>query len=125
MLCARRDNSIRAARIMTESNSDLARAIEASNRELGEKLEAMNNANIKSKDRVDITLAEYNAIRGELEMLRARDDILNAIGLGFISEFGTSINDLELTGPIEYMSCDDPMRLETAYRITFRTRKTK
>lgn len=68
---------------IAKSNDNLAETIRFSNRELGEKLESISQAEIKSKDRVDITLEEYENMKRTIEKLtfdnRCMRDVLDRI----------------------------------------------
>lgn len=71
------------ADVIAESNNNLAETIRFSNRELGEKLESISQAEIKSKDRVDITLEEYERMKRTIEKLtfdnRCMSEVLDRI----------------------------------------------
>lgn len=68
---------------IAKSNNNLAETIRFSNRELGEKLENISQAEIKSKDRVDITLEEYERMKRTIEKLtfdnRCMSEVLDRI----------------------------------------------
>ena len=88
-----------------------------SNRELGEKLESISKEEIKSKDRVDITLEEYLAMREKIEKLEAknsqRDRLI--IRLGIPAELIDSID----TSSINVTHCEDICNFKRKYRIEF------
>ena len=58
---------------VARSNDNLGRNIARSNRELGEKLETISKAEIKSKDRVNISLAEYENMKDQISSLSAEN----------------------------------------------------
>lgn len=58
-----------ATNMLTNSNNRLGNDIVNANRELAEKLESISNAEIKSKDRVDISLEEYENMKAEISSL--------------------------------------------------------
>lgn len=64
---------------IAESNNNLAETIRFSNRELGEKLESISQAEIKSKDRVDITLEEYERMKRTIEKLTFDNKCMRAV----------------------------------------------
>lgn len=68
-----------AANKIADSNKVLGNNIINSNRELGERLQKISNAEIKSKDRVDISLEEYESMKNKIKTLSYEVDRLNAI----------------------------------------------
>ena len=71
------------ANAVAQSNDRLAETIADSNRKLGEKLESISQAKIKSKNRADITLEEYENMKRTIEKLtfdnRCMREVLNRI----------------------------------------------
>lgn len=67
------------AEMFTQSYNRLGNNILNANRELGEKLETISNAEIKSKDRVDISLAEYEKMKSKIRALSYEVDRLTHI----------------------------------------------
>lgn len=57
------------ADMIVQGNRDLGNVIAKSNREYAEKLEKISKAEIKSKDRVNITLEEYENMKKQIERL--------------------------------------------------------
>lgn len=67
------------ANMIAESNRQLGSSIRQSNRELGEKLENISKAEIKSKNRVDISLEEYENMKNKIKSLSYEVDRLTKI----------------------------------------------
>ena len=84
---------------------------------LGDKLESISNAEIKSKDRVDITLLEYEKLKENTRMYEERCRRMGSaiIRLGIPYE----VIDLIDTDSIEVRTCEDPMNLKRHYEIKF------
>ena len=57
------------ANMIAQSNRDLGNVIAESNREHGRKLEEISKAEIKARDRVDITLEEYESMKNQIKWL--------------------------------------------------------
>ena len=68
-----------AANGVVKSYNGLGQTIIASNRELGNKLESISKAEIKSKDRVDITLEEYENMKRQISSLTSEVNWLRSI----------------------------------------------
>lgn len=64
---------------LAQSNRELGNDILRSNRELGEKLDNISKAEIKSKDRVDISLEEYENMKNQINSLSYEVDRLSSI----------------------------------------------
>lgn len=85
--------------------------------EFGEKLELISKADIKSKDRVDISLDEYLMLKGELERnsreLRHARYLLGEMGIppDIISAIDSKSIHVE--------TCEDFQWFKRHYRITF------
>ena len=62
-----------------ESNAYAAGIIANSNKKLGEKLEAISKDEIKSKDRVDISLDEYTRMQKRIENLERANREMNML----------------------------------------------
>jgi hypothetical protein len=84
---------------------------------LGDKLESISNAEIKSKDRVDITLAEYEKLKNDVrkyeERSRRMGSMIMRLGIPY------EVIDLIDTGSIEVRTCEDPMNFKRHYEIKF------
>lgn len=70
---------LKGAQAVAKSNDRLADTIACSNRRLGEKLESISQAEIKSKDRVDITLEEYERMKSEIKRLTYENEGMREI----------------------------------------------
>lgn len=107
-------SEVKAARIIAQSN-------EASVKEHNETLKAISDAEIKARDRVDISRDEYEQMKHELEHLRLQNSHMNKmiIRMGIPAEVIDAIDldtiDLHLTY--------DPMRMRTWYRVHFGVNK--
>lgn len=84
---------------------------------LGNKLESISQAEIKSKDRVDITLAEYERLK---ENTRRYEERCRKMG-AMIMKLGIPYKVVELieNDSIEVVASEDPMRFKTHYTIRF------
>lgn len=75
---------------------------------------------IKSKDRVDISLEEYDQLKNELAILRSENyslkDTLTRIGIPF--EVMADV----IPSSIKVQRCEDCIGFETSYRVTFSVR---
>ena len=60
---------IHAAALVAESNDRLGASIERANRELGDKLDDISKRETKAKDRVDISLEEYERMKADIRRL--------------------------------------------------------
>ena len=96
---------------------EAARIIARSQEEFGEKLESISQAEIKSKDRVDIPLEEYEKLKSDLRMYEKKSRRLEAI----ITNLGIPYDVIESidTNTIAVETCDDPMHFVTHYRVRF------
>ena len=86
-------------------------------KELGQKMESISQAEIKSKDRVDITLEEYLSMRKRIEELEAKNSRMSklVIQLGIPAEVIDSIK----TDSIRVVHNDDICDFVRHYRIAF------
>ena len=104
--------------INDDTNAIIAANITAmSTKELGKKLEDISKAEIKSKDRVDITLEEYLTMRKRIEELEAKNSRMSklVIQLGIPAEVINSIK----TDSIRVVHNDDICDFVRHYRIAF------
>ena len=103
------DHSVQAAHILARSNKDFA-----------DKLGTISQKEIKARDRVDISLEEYEQLKNELAILRSENyslkDTLTRIGIPF--EVMADV----IPNSIEVQRCEDCIGFETSYRVTFSVR---
>ena len=101
-----------------DSNAVIAANIVAnSNKKLGEKLESISEKEIKSKDRVDISLEEYTQTKKRLETLERANREMHML----LHDIGIPV---EVIGSVEHSSinvthCDDICDFKRKYRIEF------
>lgn len=101
-----------------DTNAIIAANITAkSNKELGQKLESISQAEIKSKDRVDITLEEYLSMRKRIEELESQNSrmgvLINRIGIPF-----EELDKIDLNTVNVYYN-ENPTRFTKRYQIVF------
>lgn len=103
------DHSVQAANILARSNEDFA-----------DKLGTISQKEIKARDRVDISLEEYEQLKKELAILRSENcslkDTLVRIGIPF--EVMADV----IPNSIKVQRCEDCIGFETSYRVTFSVR---
>ena len=94
-----------------------ARITAKSNEELGLKLESISQSEIKSKDRVDITLKEYLEMREKIEKLERknsqRDKLIIQLGIP------VEVIDKIIPSSVKVYQNVDPMRFTKQYQIRF------
>lgn len=99
------------------SRVEAARINAMSQEKFSKQLKDISEAEIKSKDRVDITLAEYERLKSDLRRYEEKSRRLEAIvaKLGIPDEVIDAID----ISTIAVETCDDPMHFVTHYRIRF------
>lgn len=99
------------------SAKDAAGIVAESNKELGKKLEAISKEEIKSKDRVDISLEEYQRICRHIENLERQNSQMGKliVQLGIPVEIINSIK----TDTVNVTHCDDIKDFVRHYRVAF------
>ena len=107
--------SIYNAQWIANSNEQVANAIKEQNKVNKE----ISDNEIKSKNRVDISLEEYEKTKKELENLRHENKYLKNI----LEKFEISSNEKILTESIERRSIFHPERLKNVNYIFFETEK--
>lgn len=107
--------SIYNAQIIANSNQQIANAIKEQNKVNKE----ISDNEIKSKNRVDISLEKYEKINKELESLRYENKYLKNI----LEKFEISPYEKILTETIERRSTFHPERLKKVNYIVFETEK--
>lgn len=84
---------------------------------LGDKLESISNTEIKSKDRVDILLSEYERLKDNVrkyeERCRRMGSAIMRLGIPY------EVIDLIDTSSIEVRTCEDPVNFKRHYEIRF------
>lgn len=103
------------ADMIAQSNRELGNDIIKSNRELGEKLQSIFNAEIKSKDRVDITLEEYEHMKNKIKSLSYEVDRLSDI-LGRIE---VPFDEKIIPDSIVTYWCDNHADFKRKFRVEF------
>jgi hypothetical protein len=100
-----------------QSNAYAAGIVAKSNKELGEKLEAISKEEIKSKDRVDISLEEYQRLHRHIENLERQNDHMGKliVQLGIPAEIINSIKP----DTVNVTYCDDIIDFVRHYRVAF------
>ena len=101
-----------------EGNAIIAANITAkSNELLGKKLESISKEEIKSKDRVDITLEEYLKMREKIKMLEDANYRMSE----FIIQLGIPEEELDKIDPntVNIYYNENPTRFTKRYQIVF------
>lgn len=101
--------------MIAKSNRQLGDDILRSNRELGEKLKSISDAEIKSKDRVDITLEEYENMKNKIKSLSYEVERLSDI-LGRIE---VPLDKEIVPDSIRSYWCDDIRDFKRRFRVEF------
>lgn len=101
--------------MIAKSNRDLGNVIAESNREYAKKLEEISKSEIKSKDRVDITLEKYESMKKQIEWLdcevRRLQSILKKIEVPFELDI--------IPDSIETAYCDDYLNRRKIFNVRF------
>lgn len=103
------------ADMVAQSNRELGNNILRSNRELGEKLKSISDAEIKSKDRVDISLEEYESMKNQIESLSYKVDKLSSI----LERIEVPLDKEIVPNSIRSYWCDDIFDFKRKFRIEF------
>lgn len=103
------------ANMVAQSNRDLGNIIAKSNKEYAEKLKEISDAEIKSKNRVNITLEEYEAMKKQIEWLEYEvhrlQNIMKKIEIPY---------DLDIIpDSIETTYCDDHCNFRKIFNVRF------
>ena len=101
--------------MIAQSNKMLGNNILNANRELGEKFEAISNAEIKSKDRVDISLAEYEKMKSEIRSLSYEVDRLTHI----LKRIDVPLDKEIVPNSIETCWCEDAINRRHIFNVRF------
>lgn len=105
---------------MIKSNEMILEQMAKVNKEIVDELKVISDDQLVVKDRVDISLAEYESMKKELEILRARESIFNIISTNFIKCYGHSIEELKINPcSIEWIAEYSPIYDEYVYKLKF------
>ena len=100
---------------IAKSNFQLGEDIVRANRELGQTLKGISEAEIKSKDRVDITLEEYERMKYEISSLSYENNRLKNI----LERIEVPLDKEIVPNSIRSYWCDSPFEFKRRYRIEF------
>ena len=103
------------ANMVAQSNRDLGNLIAKSNREYNEKLEEISKAEIKSKNRVDISLEEYETMKKQIEWLEYEVRRLQSIFEKIEFPFNLDV----IPDSIETTYCNDHLNFRKIFNIQF------
>ena len=103
------------ADIIAQSNRDLGNVIAESNKEYAKKLEDISKAEIKSKDRVDIPLEEYETMKKHIEWLNWEVHRLQSILEKIEVPFDLDI----IPDSIRTSYCNDPANCRKIFNVEF------
>jgi len=102
-------------RDVAQSNRNLGNLIAKSNREYNEKLEEISKAEIKSKNRVDISLEEYETMKKQIEWLEYEVRRLQSIFEKIEFPFNLDV----IPDSIETTYCNDHLNFRKIFNIQF------
>ena len=100
---------------IAQSNRELGNDIIRSNRELGERLDNISKAEIKSKDRVDISLEEYESMKTKIKSLSYEVDRLSSI----LEKIEVPLDKEIIPDSIQTCWCDDIRNNRHIFRVEF------
>lgn len=103
------------ANMVAQSNRDLGNLIAESNREYARKLKEISDAEIKSKDRVNITLEEYETMKKQIEWLEYEVRRLQSIFEKIEFPFNLDV----IPDSIETTYCNDHLNFRKIFNIQF------
>ena len=106
---------LKGANTIAQSNDRLADSIASSNRKLGERLESISQAEIKSKDRVDISLEEYEKMKHTIKSLTCENDWLREI----LNRIEAPLDKKIIPDSIRTYYCEDPMNFRYVFNVEF------
>ena len=101
--------------LIARYNEFLASSVDRSCLELGEKFKSISREEIKSKDRVDITLEEYENMKREINSLKSEVKYLGSI----LEKIEAPLDKTIIPDSIRTYYCDDYMNYRRAFRIEF------
>lgn len=103
------------ANTIARSNDRLADTIDTSNRKLGERLESISQAEIKSKNRVDISLEEYENMKHTIEKLTFDNECMREV----LNRIEAPLDKKIITDSIRTYYCEDPMNHRYVFNVEF------
>ena len=103
--------------IQEDRSEAAARIVNRGLEKFGNKLQTISDAEIKSKDRVDITLKEYDELRNNVRRYEERCRKMGSM----IMQMGIPYEVIEhiIPGSIDVTTCDDPFNFKRRYRVEF------
>ena len=103
------------ANTVARSNDRLADTIATSNRKLGERLESISQAEIKSKNRVDISLEEYENMKHTIKSLTYENNEMREI----LNRIEAPLDKKIIPDSIRTYYCADPMNQRYVFKVEF------
>lgn len=110
-----------AADMVARSNASLEESLVRSNREYGEKLESISKAEIKSKDRVNISLEEYEYMKHRIESLDSEVHNLRSV----LNKINIPLDKKIIPDTIRTYYCRDPLHFRHTFRVEFAIDETE
>lgn len=104
-----------SADMIAQSNRELGNNIIRSNRELGEKLKSISDAEIESRDRVNISLKEYKDMQNKIRSLSHEVDRLTNI----LNKIEIPLDENIVADSIVTYWCDNHADFKRKFRIEF------
>ena len=103
--------------IQEDRSEAAARIVNRGLEKFGNTLQTISDAEIKSKDRVDITLKEYDELRNNLRRYEERCRKMGSM----IMQMGIPYEVIEhiIPGSIDVTTCNDPCNFKRRYRVEF------
>lgn len=101
--------------MIAQSNRELGNNIVRSNRELGETLKRISNVEIESKNRVDITLKEYEDMKTKIKSLSYEVDRLRDI----LERIEVPLDEKIIPDSIVTYWCDNHENFKRKFRVEF------
>lgn len=103
--------------IHEDRSEQAARIVNRGLEKFGDKLQSISEAEIKSKDRVDITLKEYEQLKDNVRKYEERCRKMGSM----IMQMGIPYEVIEhiIPGSIDVATCDDPCNFKRRYRVEF------
>lgn len=106
-----------SADMIAQSNRELGNNIIRSNRELGEKLKSISDAEIESRDRVNISLKEYKDMQNKIRLLSHEVDRLTNI----LNKIEIPLDEDIIIDSIEVFQSDNRKDFKRIFDIRFET----
>ena len=103
------------ADMIAQSNRELGNDILKSNKELGDRLKSISEAEIKSKNRVDIALEEYEYMKDKIKSLSYEVDRLSNI----LKRIEVPLDEKIIPDSIITYWCDNHADFKRKFRIEF------